>query len=46
MLQAAVEAGGTLESILAEYQYQLGAEARAILLSQIAARESGKGGKQ
>jgi len=42
MMLKAVEAGGTFESISAEYQDQLGAEARAILLSQIAARESGQ----
>ena len=40
MMQRAVDSGGTFESILAEYDDQLGAEARAILLSQIAARES------
>ena len=45
MMLAAVEAGGTFESISAEYKDQLGAEARAILLSQIAARESGKAGE-
>ena len=42
MLQSAVQAGGTFESIVKEYNNQLGAEAKAILLSQIAARESGK----
>jgi hypothetical protein len=42
MMQKAVEAGGTFESILADYENQLGAEARAILLSQIAARDAGK----
>lgn len=42
MLQDAVDAGGTFESIVKEYQDQLGAEARAILLSQIAERDSGK----
>lgn len=42
MMQKAVEAGGTFESILADYQNQLGAEARAILLSQIAARDARK----
>jgi len=42
MMRRAVEAGGTFDSITAEYQDQLGAEARAILLSQIAARESGE----
>ena len=44
MLLAAVDAGGTFESILAEYSQQLGAEARAILLSQVSARESRKAG--
>lgn len=42
MMQKAVEAGGTFEGILAEYKSQLGAEARAILLSQIATRDAGK----
>lgn len=46
MLLTAVEAGGTFESILADYQDQLGAEARAILLTQIAAWESGKVGEE
>lgn len=46
MLRKAVEAGGSFDSILAEYNNQLGAEARAILLSQIAARESGKAGAE
>lgn len=43
MMQRAVEAGGTFDSIVADYGGQLGAEARAILLSLIAARESGEG---
>jgi predicted ATPase len=38
MLQKAVEAGGSYESILADYSDQLGAEARAILLAMISAR--------
>lgn len=40
MLQQAVNADGTFESIVAEYHDQLGAEARAILLTLIAARDS------
>jgi predicted ATP-dependent endonuclease of OLD family len=42
MLQEAVDAGGNFDSILEEYSDQLGAEAKAILLSQIAARDSSK----
>jgi predicted ATPase len=42
MMHKAVEVGGTFESILADYGNQLGAEARAILLSQIAARDASK----
>jgi predicted ATP-dependent endonuclease of OLD family len=43
MMQHAVEVDGTFDSIVADYGGQLGAEARAILLSLIAARESGEG---
>lgn len=43
MMQRAVDAGGTFDSIVADYGGQLGAEAKAILLSLIAARESGEG---
>lgn len=42
MLQDSVSAGGTFEDILEEYDDQLGAEAKAILLSQLTARDSGK----
>ena len=42
MMLKAVEAGGTFESISSEYKNQLGAEARAILLSQIATERSNK----
>jgi predicted ATPase len=38
MMEQAVNAGGTYESIVAEYKGQLGAEARAILIAMIAAR--------
>lgn len=41
MMQQAVDSGGTYDSILDEYKGQLGTEARAILLSLLAARESG-----
>lgn len=40
MMKCAVDSGGTFESIVDDYKGQLGAEARAILLSLIAARES------
>jgi hypothetical protein len=40
MMQRAVDAGGTFDCIVASYGGQLGAEAKAILLSLIAARES------
>jgi predicted ATPase len=43
MMQHSVEMGGTFDSIVEEYGGQLGAEARAILLSLIAAREPGEG---
>lgn len=43
MMQHAVELGGTFDSIMAEYGGQLGAEAKAILLSLISARKSGEG---
>lgn len=43
MMRHAVEVGGTFDSIVADYGGQLGAEAKAILLSLIAARESGEG---
>lgn len=39
MMHRAVEMGGTFSSIIADYDGQLGAEARAILLSLIAARQ-------
>lgn len=42
LMLGAVEAGGTLESILAEYKDQLGVEARAILISRIHVRDAGK----
>jgi predicted ATPase len=42
MMQQAVEAGGTFENIMADYENRLGAEARAILLSQIAVRDARK----
>jgi hypothetical protein len=42
MMQRAADAGETFESIVASYGGHLGAEARAILLSLIAARESGE----
>lgn len=42
MMQRAVAAGGTFDSIVADYGGQLGAEAKAILLSLIAVRESGE----
>ena len=40
MLQRAVDTGGTFDSILSDYEGQLGAEAKAVLLSLIAARDS------
>lgn len=43
MMQHAVEVGGTFNSIVADYGGQLGSEARAILLSLIAARQLGEG---
>lgn len=43
MMQRAVDGGGTFESIVADFGGQLGAEARAILLSLISARESSEG---
>ncbi|MDP9908887.1 putative ATPase [Variovorax boronicumulans] len=42
MMQHAVDAGDTYEGIVSAYGGQIGAEARAILLSLIAARESGE----
>lgn len=41
MMQQAVDAGGTYENIVAEFNSQLGAEAKAIILALIAARSSG-----
>lgn len=46
MMATAVDAGGTYESILKDYGDQLGAEARAILLSKIAARDSGEASQE
>lgn len=43
MMQHAVEVGGTFDSIVADYGGQLGAEAKAILLSLISARQSAEG---
>lgn len=43
MMHCAVEMGGTFDSIVADYSGQLGAEARAILLSLIAARQPSEG---
>lgn len=43
MMQHAVDLGGTFESIVEDYGGQLGAEAKAILLSLIAARGSVEG---
>lgn len=40
IMRHAVDIGGTFDSILADYGEQLGAEAKAILLALIAARES------
>ena len=40
LMQAAVEAGGTFASICADYEDHLGAEAKAILLSLLADRDS------
>lgn len=40
MMQRAVESGATFQAIVAEYNGQLGAEARAILLALIASRDS------
>lgn len=40
MLQRAVDSGGTFESVLLEYKEQLGFEARAVLLSLLAARDA------
>ena len=40
MMQRAVDSGETFQAIVEEYNGQLGAEARAILLALIAARDS------
>ena len=42
MLQTAVDANGTFESILQEYDEQLGFEAQGILRSMIATRDAAK----
>ena len=46
MLQAAVDAHGTFESILQEYDEQLGFEAQGILRSMIATRDAAKASAQ
>ena len=46
MLQTAVEAHGTFESILQEYDEQLGFEAQGILRSMIATRDAAKASTQ
>jgi predicted ATP-dependent endonuclease of OLD family len=40
MMQQAADSGATIQAIVAEYNGQLGAEARAILLALIASRDS------
>lgn len=44
MMQQAVDAGSTYDEIVAEYSNQLGAEAKAILLALLAARDTGVAG--